>query len=159
MDIHILFISEWFQSNFIFKWVKTNFLSSRIPIISLRVNSFHYCYLCYVSLWPNKRQHVIYIKIYIYFFDGRLEQSGEVFVYEAWTLPCKLDDGRESAHWVTTGQASVNSGIFDLILPSNSSAEIWTCLFAHAISSHNWLTEHATSALFGVTGLIIIGRK
>ena len=47
----------------------------------------------------------------------KYEQSGEVlesFVYEAWTLRCKLDDGRENAHGVTTGQAGVNSGIFTL---------------------------------------------
>ena len=42
------------------------------------------------------------------------EQSGEVFeslVYEAWTLRCKLDNNRENAQGVTTGQACVNSGI------------------------------------------------
>ena len=33
---------------------------------------------CYVSLWRNKRQHVIYIKIYIYFLDGRLCEVGAI---------------------------------------------------------------------------------
>ena len=33
---------------------------------------------CYVSLWSNKRQHIIYIKIYIYFLDGRLCEVGTI---------------------------------------------------------------------------------
>ena len=33
---------------------------------------------CYVLLCPNKRQHVIYITIYIYFLDGRLCEVGAI---------------------------------------------------------------------------------
>ena len=97
------------------------------------------------------------------------EQSEEVlesFAYKAWTLRCKLDDGRENAHGVTTGQACVNSGIslssvliIGHILLSNSHAEIWTRLLAHVISTHNWPTEYATSAVFGMAYLNIVERK
>ena len=46
-----------------------------------------------------------------------------------------------------------------LIWPLNSYAEIWIRLHAYAISSHNCLTEYATSALFGMACWFIVERK
>ena len=61
----------------------------------------------------------------------------------------------------------VNSRIFllpsvqfvDLILPSNSHAEIWTRLHAPAISSDIWRSGCVTSAIFGMACVIVIERK
>ena len=97
---------------------------------------------CYVSLWPIKRQHVIYITIYIHFLDGRLCEVGAIRrgikIVRLWGLdPSVLDDGRGNAHGVTTGQACVNSEIF-LSLPFNSSA-----LYFH--QTPTWRYGHAST--------------
>ena len=91
------------------RWASTQFPT--LPIVET---------LCYVSLWPNKRQHVIYIIIYIYFLDGRLCEVGAIRrgirIIRLWGL-----DSSVKVDGATTWQACVNSGIF-LCLPFNSSA-------------------------------------
>ena len=137
------------------------------------VNSLLHCHYSLVHLlsFTLAKQTTtcnIYKNIYLFFrrmlvWSRSNREVLESFIYETWTLRCKLDDGQENTHGVTTGQACVNSRIslssvqiVGLILPSNSHVEIWTCLLAHAISSHNWPMEYATSAVFEMACLIIV---
>ena len=100
---------------------------------------------CYVPLWPNKRQHVIYITIYIYFLDGRLCEVGAirrgVRIVRLWGLESsvQVDDGRGNAHGATTEQDFVNSGIFQS-LPFNSSV-----LYYHQTTTRRY--GHASTPL------------
>ena len=44
-----------------------------------QLNEMRFCHILLRSaLWSNKRQHGIYITIYIYFLDGRLCEVGAV---------------------------------------------------------------------------------
>ena len=64
-----------------------------------------------------------------------------------------------SASW-TAGSFSLASVQFvGLILPSNSHAEIWTCLHASAISSDIWRSGCVTFAIFEMACVIIIEQK
>ena len=68
--------------------------------------------MCYVSLWSNKRQHVIYITIYTYFLDGRLSEVGairrSIRIVHLWGLdtsvkvrqsPRKRTRGNDGTNW------------------------------------------------------------
>ena len=98
-------------------------------------NPRHNLTQCYVSLEPKKRQHVIYITIYVYFLDGRLCEVGAI--RRGIRIIPGADDGQENTHGATTGQACVNSGIFHC-LPFNSSA-----LYYH--QTPTWRYGHAST--------------
>ena len=49
--MNIWFVSEEFVSNFIFKWIRTNFWHTSIVIVSTQLNGFNYCYLTVIILF------------------------------------------------------------------------------------------------------------